>query len=185
MRPPLAASTNASRAVASSSSARVRGSMPDSRARSVTASNTPRGIVVGDRLQHRNPTLEAGAAEGRDHAVGVEVFLSAPCSTPTASAMSSFDIASRAGTCALTHDDLDRLGVGLDAFAPGMSARWSRSSSCESSVNSKCWVRDRIVGSTFCGSVVASTNTTCARRLLERLQQRVRRRRARACAPRR
>ena len=29
-------------------------------------------------------------------------------------------------------------------------------------MNSKCWVRDRRVGSTFCGSVVASTNTTCA-----------------------
>ena len=27
--------------------------------------------------------------------------------------------------------------------------------------NSKCWVRDRIVGSTLSGSVVASTNTTC------------------------
>jgi hypothetical protein len=32
----------------------------------------------------------------------------------------------------------------------------------ESSVNSKCCVRERIVGSTFCGSVVASTNTTWA-----------------------
>ncbi len=30
-----------------------------------------------------------------------------------------------------------------------------------SSVNSKCCVRDRMVGSTLCGSVVASTNTTC------------------------
>ena len=29
-------------------------------------------------------------------------------------------------------------------------------------MNSKCCVRERIVGSTFCGSVVASTNTTCA-----------------------
>jgi hypothetical protein len=28
--------------------------------------------------------------------------------------------------------------------------------------NSKCWVRLRMVGSTFCGSVVASTNTTWA-----------------------
>ena len=28
-------------------------------------------------------------------------------------------------------------------------------------MNSKCWVRLRMVGSTLCGSVVASTNTTC------------------------
>ena len=50
------------------------------------------------------------------------------------------------------------------------------SCSADSSVNSKCCVRERMVGSTLCGSVVASTNTTCGGRLLERLQQRVRRR---------
>ena len=36
----------------------------------------------------------------------------------------------------------------------------SASSSAGSRWNSKCWVRLRMVGSTFCGSVVASTNTT-------------------------
>jgi hypothetical protein len=41
-----------------------------------------------------------------------------------------------------------------------MCARWSVRSGTESSENSKCCVRERIVGSTFCGSVVASTNTT-------------------------
>ena len=35
-----------------------------------------------------------------------------------------------------------------------------RSARSSSSVNSKCWVRDRIVGSTCSGFVVASTNTT-------------------------
>ena len=58
-----------------------------------------------------------------------------------------------------------------------MYAASAVSSSADSRWNSKCWVRLRIVGSTFCGSVVASTNTTCSGGLLERLQQRVRRRR--------
>ena len=53
----------------------------------------------------------------------------------------------------------------------------ARARSAGSSENSKCWVRLRMVGSTFCGSVVASTNVDVVGRLLQRLQQRVRRRR--------
>ena len=63
----------------------------------------------------------------------------------------------------------------VDAFPGTARRRGSRDeSSVDRSVNSKCWVRDRIVGRTFSGFVVASTNTTCVGRLLERLQQRVR-----------
>ena len=47
--------------------------------------------------------------------------------------------------------------------------------SAGSSRNSKCWVRLRMVGSTFCGSVVASTKITWPGRLLEGLEQGVRR----------
>ena len=39
---------------------------------------------------------------------------------------------------------------------------WSASSSAGRRWNSKCWVRLRIVGSTFCGSVVQRMNTTWA-----------------------
>jgi hypothetical protein len=41
-----------------------------------------------------------------------------------------------------------------------MSARWAASRGAGSSENSKCWVRDRIVGRTIWGSVVASTKMT-------------------------
>ena len=39
---------------------------------------------------------------------------------------------------------------------------WRSSSAAGISPNSKCWARLRMVGSTFCGSVVASTNVTWA-----------------------
>ena len=38
---------------------------------------------------------------------------------------------------------------------------WASSSSIGSRWNRRCWVRLRMVSLTFCGSVVASTNTTC------------------------
>jgi hypothetical protein len=43
-----------------------------------------------------------------------------------------------------------------------MSARWAAKRSAGRSENSKCCVRERMVGGTSCGSVVASTKTTCS-----------------------
>ena len=84
--------------------------------------------------------------------------------------------------------------VGRPRRAPraGASSAASRATSASSPVsvsslsrwNSKCWVRLRIVGSTLCGSVVASTKMTCAG--APRASSTARSKpRPRACAPRR
>ena len=79
------------------------------------------------------------------------------------------------GARARRGDGVERLGLELDALALEQSTRADRvSSSIERRVNSKCWVRERMVGSTFCGSVVGEDEDDVRGRLLERLQQRVR-----------
>ncbi len=91
----------------------------------------------------------------------VSSLTSKPSSTPPAAATwSSADSASRAEPLPLR---VTASRVASSSPSPASVATPRTSSSSVSNGNrrnSKCWVRLRMVGSTFCGSVVASTNTT-------------------------
>ena len=79
---------------------------------------------------------------------------------PRATARSSADNVSRADPAPVR--TAQRFTSSL-ASSPASATTWSTSSVswlASSRCTSKCWVRLRMVGSSFCGSVVASTNTT-------------------------
>ncbi len=87
------------------------------------------------------------------------------CSTsiaPWAMAWSSSDSESRIEPAPARAMTASASGAASIPSFAHTSARCAAISSTVYSVNSKCWVRDRMVGATFSGSVVASTNTTCS-----------------------
>jgi hypothetical protein len=74
------------------------------------------------------------------------------------------------------HDGLDRAVVDRVALELADARTLPATSPADTRRRSRRWTRDRIVGSTFCGSVVAIANITCAGRFLDELEQRVERR---------
>ena len=126
------------------------------------------------------PTRSATAASARPTSCSQRASISSSVEGPTSSmppaaaTWSSLDRASRA-------DPAPRLATS-SMTSSGMSSpaswathrRWSARTSVDSRRNSKCWVRLRMVGSTFWGSVVARTKITCPGRLLQGLEQGVR-----------
>ena len=146
---------NASRSVRSRSSATRRTSWPCVE-QLVHADERAGDVFGGDRVEDREPQVERRAAERGLHRGRVE----------RAAADGERLVEQRQGVAGRpAARRATRSSTSASASTPSrprMSTRWPVSCSADSSVNSKCWVRDRMVGSTFCGSVVASTNTTCA-----------------------
>ncbi|CAB5000129.1 unannotated protein [freshwater metagenome] len=152
-RPPPAIKRKVSLSVRRRSSAILRGSWPE---------------ASSAALQTRTPAVSSDATASNTAkrcANGEPPNALRTCSAVTrpsecARAWSSSESASRALPAAARATISRASSSYSTASKSRICARCAERSWTESRENSKCWVRDRIVGSTFCGSVVASTKTT-------------------------
>ena len=80
---------------------------------------------------------------------------------PLADTSSRADTVSRAEPPPWRSTDCSALSSSSMPASPANQRMWSSITSIGSRWNCRCWVRLRMVSDTFCGSVVASTNTTC------------------------
>ena len=110
----------------------------------------------------RSATPTSARPASRSHSPSTISSTGTPCSStpPAAATWSRADRASRTEPLPRRATSSMASGATSRPASDATQRRCSASTSAWRSRNSKCWVRLRIVGSTFWGSVVASTNTT-------------------------
>ena len=112
----------------------------------VHADQGARDVVAGDCLQHGHAQVERRAAERGLHRGGVER------AAPDGQGLVEQRQRIPGRTRGPAHDEVEDGSASVSTPSrPRMSIRWPVSSSADRSVNSKCCVRERMVGSTLCG----------------------------------
>ncbi len=151
---------------------RPPGGREDRRARAPSATGSSR---AGGRAATRSASAgrgpggsprrpPPGRGRGRSRSVTRRTRRAGPpagVAPPAATTSSSAEIVSRAEPPPWRTMASMASGSTSSPASPISQRTCSSSTSLGNRWNSRCWVRERIVSLTFCGSVVASTNTTC------------------------